>query len=181
MQTALNTTSLGLKYSFRQSGVGAMNLAISRWLALLGLVSACLQLGAEPLADFDGIVARCQQAFNERPATEVAYAEAAGSWVKRQYASAALNYRVQATHSKVSPFVGQLDIVETAAARRADDESSARALLVSLEENVIRTVREIHFAYQGDRWKLLGATMTTEVKRDASDAFTVADKTRLRA
>ena len=156
-----------------------MRPVASRWLVVLGMAIACLRLRAEPTTDFDAIVARCQQAFNERATTEVAYAEAAGSWVKRQYASAALNYRVQATSSKVAPFVGQLDIVETAAARRADDESSARAMLVSLEENVIRTVREIHFAYQGGRWELLGATMTTEVKRDAADAFAVADKTRL--
>ena len=150
-----------------------------RTVAAIGLLVACVQLHAEPLADFDAIAARCKEAFDERPMTEVAYAEAAGSWVKRVYAPATMAYRARKTASSVSPFVAQIDITEVAAARRGDDEDSARAQDVAMDENAIRSVRRINFAYQDNMWTLIGGTAVVEVKRDAAEPFTVADRAKL--
>ena len=148
-------------------------------IAALGLLVACMQLHAEPLADFDAIAVRCKEAFDARPMTEVAYAGAAGSWVKRIFAPATVAYRARKTASSVSPFVAQIDITELAAARRGDDEDSARALDVAMDENVVRSVRHINFAYQDNVWTVIGGTAIVEVKRDAGEPFTVADNVKL--
>ncbi len=136
-------------------------------------------LNAEPLAEFDAMAARCREAFDGRPMTEVAYAEAAGSWVKRMYAPTSMVFRALKTASGVSPFVGQMEITEVAAARRGDDEDSARALDVAMDENVMRSVRRVNFAYQNNIWTVLGGTALVEVRRDADGPFAVAEKTRL--
>ena len=144
----------------------------------LGLL-ACVSLHAEPLADFDAIAMRCTEAFSERPAMEVAYVQPARSWVKRVYAPATLAYRARKTASKISPFVGQIEITEVAAARRGDDEESARIMDVGMDENLIRSVRRINFAYQDNMWTVIGGTSVVEVKRDAAQAFSVADNAKL--
>lgn len=156
-----------------------MQNQVKRTLVATGFLVACFQLHAEPLADFDAIAARCKQAFDERPMTEVAYAEAASSWVKRIYAPATIAYRARKTASSVSPFVAQIDITEVAAAGRGDDEESARALNVVLDENTIRSVRHINFAYQDNMWTVLGGTATVEVRRDAAEPFMVAENLKL--
>lgn len=156
-----------------------MQNQVKRTLVATGLLVACFQLHAEPMADFDAIAARCKEAFDERPMTEVAYAEAASSWVKRIYAPATIAYRARKTASSISPFVAQIDITEVAAARRGDDEDSARALSVVLDENTIRSVRHINFAYQDNMWTVIGGTAVVEVKRDAGEPFTVAESIKL--
>ena len=148
-------------------------------ISALGLLAACIHLHAEPLADFDAISVRCKEAFDERPMTEVAYTEAASSWVKRIYAPATMAYHVRKTASRISPFVGQIEITELAAARRCDDEDSARALDMSMDENLIRSVRRINFAYQDNMWMVIGGTSVVEVKRNAADRFSVADSAKL--
>ena len=145
----------------------------------IGLLAACAQVRAEPLADFEGIAARCRQAFEQRPVTEVVYAEAANAWVKRSYAPAELSYSARKTSSTVSPFVARIEITEVAAARRGDDEDSARALDVSMDGNLIRSVRSINFAYQDNVWTVIGGTAGMEVKLDANDAFSLVSKNKL--
>ena len=152
---------------------------MSRHLIAFGIALTGIASQAEPLAEFDVVVARCQQAFSERPMTEVAYAQAAGSWVKRLYAPSSISFQVQKTNSSISPFVGRIEITEMAAARRGDDEETVRTLDVSMDENVLRTVRSIHFAYQGNGWVALGAKLVTEVKRDAAADFSMAATERL--
>ena len=147
--------------------------------ATISLSALCASVQAEAQADFDLLVARCQQAFDQRPTSEVAYAEAAGSWVKRLYAPASVVSRVQKTSSMVAPFVGQIEVTEIASARRGDDEDTARGLNVSIDENVVRSVRRIHFAYQHDAWVALGGTTVIEVKRDAGDSYSIADSSKL--
>ena len=148
-------------------------------MATISLAAMCAPAYPEPLADFDALVAHCQQAFDQRPLSEVAYAEAASSWVKRQYAPASVAFKVQKTGSKVSPFVGQIEVTETASARRGEDEDSTRLLNVSMEENIVRSMRRINFAYRDDAWIALGGTAVIEVKRDAADSFSVADSIKL--
>jgi hypothetical protein len=152
--------------------------AIAIFMAAAGL-SVSAAVCAEPLADFEAMVAQCQQAFDQRPRSEVAYAEAASSWVKRQYAPASVAFKVLQTSSKVSPFVGQIEVTEIASALRGEDEESARALIVAMDENVVRLVRRVNFAYQDDAWVALGGTVRTELKRDAEDRFSVADSIKL--
>ena len=109
----------------------------------------------------------------------MAYVEAASSWVKRLYAPASVAFKVQKASSRTVPFVGQIEVTEIASARRGADEDSARALNVSMDENVIRSVRRVHFAYQDDAWVLLGGTTVIEVKRNAGDPFSTADSIKL--
>ena len=148
-------------------------------IATISLAALCAPAYSEPLADFDALVAQCQQAFDQRPVVEVAYAEAASSWVKRLYAPASVAFKVQKTSSRIAPFVGQIEVTEIASARRGDDEDAARALDLSMDENVVRSVRRIHFAYQDDAWVLLGGTHVIEVKRDAGDPYSIADSIKL--
>ena len=75
--------------------------------------------------------------------------------------------------------LAQLEITEVAAARRGDDEDSARALDVSFDENVMRSVRSINFAYQDNGWAVVGGNAAQEVKRDANDQFSLVSKTKL--
>ena len=148
-------------------------------IAAMGLVVACANVHAEPLSELNVLVAHCTEAFQQSPMTEVAYAEAAQSWVKRVYAPPSVTYRVRKTSSTVSPYVAQIEIVQVASARRGDDEDTARALDVSMDENLMRSVRRINFAYQGDTWTVMGGTVVAEVKRDAADEFSRATTARL--
>ena len=148
-------------------------------IAAIVLAAICANVHAEALADFDALVAHCREAFNERPLSEVAYAEAAGSWVKRLYAPVSLAFNVQKTASRVSPFVAQIEVTEVASARRGEDENAARALNVSMDENVIRSVRRINFAYQDDAWVALSGSAVIEVRRDAEDRFSLAESIKL--
>ena len=148
-------------------------------VAVITSALAAASVQAEPLADFDALVARCKQAFDDRPMTEVVYAQAAGSWVKRMYAPAALSYRMQKTNSKISPFIAQIDITELASARRGEDEDTARALTLSMDENVMRSVRRINFSYQDDSWTVIGGSVVTEIRRNLDDAFAVVESVRL--
>lgn len=134
---------------------------------------------AEPLADLDAMVARCRQAFDSRPLTEVAYAPSAQTWVKRLYAPVLVNLQVQKTGSSLLPYIAFIEITELASAKAAANEDVARALIVSLDENVRRTVDRINLTYQNDGWTIVDGAAVTEVKLDAGDEFSVTDAQRL--
>ncbi|MEO8855994.1 MAG: hypothetical protein ABI343_03300 [Burkholderiaceae bacterium] len=146
--------------------------------AALAVVAAA-GVRAEPLAELDAMVARCRQAFDARPLTEVAYAQAARSWVKRLYAPVLVNLQVQKTGSSLLPFLASIEITELASAKAAANEDIARALLVSLDENVRRTVDRINLTYQNDAWTVTDGAAVVEVKQNAGDEFSVTDATRL--
>ena len=140
----------------------------------LSMVLASASAFAEPLAQFDALVNRCRDAFDQRPTTEVVYAEPVKAWVKRQYAPTTVVFRVQKTNSPVSPFVGQIEVTQTAAAHRGDDENAVRALDVSTEENVMRSVHRISLAFQDNSWTPISGTSRVDVRRDVNDSFTRA-------
>lgn len=148
-------------------------------IAAIGLVVMCVNANAEPLADFDSIIKRCREAFDLRPTSEVVYAGPAKSWVKRLYAPAKITYDMRKTESAVSPYVAHIQITEVASAQPGEDEDSARALHVSMEENVMRSVRRINFAYQDNAWTVMGGTSILEVKRDAGEQFSVVKSARI--
>lgn len=140
-------------------------------LLSLGLAASCASAFADPIANLDDLVLRCQQAFNQRPVTEVTYSGAVNAWVKRLYLPTSIAMRARKTPSVVSPYVAEIDVVEIAAAHQGEDEQSVRALDVSPDENVIRTARRINLAYQDGGWNVISGTSTVEVRRDASEAF----------
>jgi len=133
---------------------------------------------AQPLAEFDALVQRCRDAFDQRPAIEVVYAESVKAWVKRHYAPTTVLFRVQKTSSPVSPFVGQIEVTQTASAHLGQDENAARALDVSTGENMMRSVHRISFAFQDNNWLPISGVMRVDVRRDVNDAFARVDSAK---
>jgi len=155
-----------------------MHTRAKRWLVSLSVSLACASAFAEPLAEFDALVKRCREAFEQRPATEVLYAEPVKAWVKRQYAPTTVVFRVQKTSSSVSPFVGQIEVTQNASAQRGEDENAVRALDVSAEENVMRSVHRISLAFRDNSWTPISGTSRVDVRRDVNDSFTKVDSAK---
>ena len=144
----------------------------------LALSLASSSAFTEPLAEFDALAKLCREAFDQRPAVEVVYAEPVKAWVKRQYAPTTVVVRVQKTSSSVSPFVGQIEVTQTASAHRGDDENAVRALDVSTNENVMRSVHRISLAFRDDGWTPISGTSHVDVRRDGNDPFTRAESSK---
>jgi hypothetical protein len=133
-----------------------------------------------PVAVIDRLARQCRDAFAARPLTEVAYASSRGAWVKRSYAPAEVEAQVQKTASAVTPYVAQLTVTELASAQPGgEDFDTARAMDVPMDRNLLRSVRRMHFAFQGGQWTLMGAAVLMQVKADASMDFETARSTTL--
>lgn len=157
---------------------GGANRRVKLWMVSLSVSLASASAFAEPLAEFDALVKRCQDAFDQRPAIEVVYAEPVKAWVKRQFAPTTVVSRVQKTSSPVSTFVGQIEVTQTASAQRGEDEHAVRALDVSTEDNVMRSVHRISLAFQDNRWTPISGAMRVDVRRDVNDSFTTMNSAR---
>ena len=155
-----------------------MNTSAKIWVVSLTVSLASASALAEPLAEFDALGQRCREAFDQRPTTEVVYVESVKAWVKRQYAPTTVVSRVQKTSSSVSPYVGHIEVTQTASAQRGDDEYAVRALHLSMEENLMRSVLRISLAFQDNGWTPIGGSSRVDVRRDKDDSFTKADSAR---
>ena len=135
------------------------------------LVALCIDAHAEPLTDFEAIVDQCKKAFDARPTVEVAWTEAAKSWVKRVYAPIKITYDVQKTNSLVSPFSGYIEITEAVAAKVGLDEASAQALDVSINDEGMRTIRRLNYALRGGAWDIVDGRENFSTKLSANDPY----------
>ncbi len=133
-----------------------------------------------PVAVMERLAQQCRDAFAARPLTEVAYASSRGAWVKRSYAPADVELNVQKTASAVTPYVAQLTVTELASAQPGGgDFDAARAMDVPMDRNLLRSVRRMHFAFQGGEWNLMGAAVLMQVKADATMDFETARSAKL--
>lgn len=122
---------------------------------------------ADPLVEFENIVARCKSAYASRPTVEVAYAPLASSWVKRRYSDFSFTYDVKKTDSLVSPFTAFIEITEVVRSDRAPDRESAEALPTPNGHATLMQ-RRLSFVFKGGVWEY-------SARRDGS-AFKKADE-----
>ncbi len=151
---------------------------VGRATAVLGLFALCVGIRAQPTVDLQAVVQSCQAEFDQRPTTVVIYSELVGAWVKRQYKPVVIDVHLRKAGSTVTQYVAQLDITDVVAAHSGGDEASVRALDVSPDDNVMRSVHRIHLAFQGGAWVAMGGTSSVDVRRTAGEDFSRVNSVR---
>jgi hypothetical protein len=148
-----------------------MHPVSTRAAVLLGLSVLCVGARAGPAEELEALMKHCQAVFDQRPMTEVAYSESVGGWVKRQFTPVSIAVRMRKAISSVTPYIARIEITEVAAAHSGVDEASVRALDVSPDENIMRSVRHIHLAFQDGAWVPMGGASRVEVRRSSGEDF----------
>src|SRR3990167_9286532 len=94
----------------------------------IGLLVFTATAMAEPLAEFQTIVARCKEAHAARPSVRVAYSEARKEWFKTVTRVDGISYDVRKSDSLVSPFTAYIEVTEVMDGDKAPTEDAAKAI-----------------------------------------------------
>ena len=125
---------------------------------------------AEPLKDFEAIVARCKSNYTA-PFSEVTKLPSSDKWVKRMTWPGDVEYDVKKTDSLVSPFIAFISIKTLVAGRPADSEESAKAIEVSQDAALARRETRISFSYQSGVWLANEAVERTSIRLGAGEQY----------
>lgn len=123
--------------------------------ALLATAGAQAQDTAA-LAAFEQIAKTCKVAFEAQQLDDVILHPITKKWVHRVFSRAAVAYDVQRTNSLVTPYQAKIRIEQAFNSNRAEDEPTARALSVVLDDTALRDIDTVEFAFQDGQWKLVG-------------------------
>ena len=124
---------------------------------------------AEPLPEFEALVAQCRASFDARPAVEVARVDTMNTWVKRAWAKTNIVYDVRKTDSLVTPFTAYIETTEIVVTKKAADEDGAKALELSPDDRPAKFVKITNFAYQERKWVATGGSISIASK--SGDGF----------
>lgn len=143
-----------------------------RTAAACALALASITAAAEPLAEFEQIVARCRAAVAE-PFVQVVQAPQGAQWVKRAvWPAAAVEFDVVKSASLVAPVAAWISFGVGIATGRADTREAAEALQLGQEQSQFtrQTVR-LQFAHKGGVWEPVGGTYAYSMRTRAGEPF----------
>lgn len=130
-----------------------------------------LSAHADPLAEFQAIVARCKEAHAARPSVRVSYREARKEWFKTVTRVDGITYDVRKTDSLASPFSAYIEITEVMDGDKAPTEDAASALVVDIDGRAMRTIDRLKFAYQEGAWQLVGGNLNGASRAAKGESF----------
>jgi hypothetical protein len=144
----------------------------TRIFAACALVLAAMSAAAEPLAEFEQIVARCRAAVAD-PFVQVVQAPQGAQWVKRAFwPAAAVEFDVVKSTSLVAPVTAWISFGVGIAAGRADTREAADALPLAQDQpQFTRQIVRLQFAHKAGVWEPVGGTYAYSMRTRAGEAF----------
>lgn len=120
---------------------------------------------ADPIADFELIVKKCQTASDKFPVNKLSVTSDGKSWTKKESTERQITYDVRKTESLVSPLVAYIDITNSSVQASTPEESAAHLMILSEERlaNWLKQVVRYEFTYRGS-WQVVDAKLTTSSK-----------------
>lgn len=136
------------------------------------LALASITAAAEPLAEFEQIVARCRAAVAE-PFVQVVQAPQGAQWVKRAFwPAAAVEFDVVKSASLVGPVAAWISFGVGIATGRADTREAAEALQLGQEQpQFTRQTVRLQFVHKAGAWEPVGGTFAYSMRTRAGEPF----------
>lgn len=136
------------------------------------LALASIAAAAEPLAEFEQIVARCRAAVAE-PFVQVVQAPQGSQWIKRAFWPAApVEFDVVKSASLVAPVTAWISFGVGIAAGRADTREAAEALQLAQEQpQFTRQSVRLQFAHKAGAWEPVGGAYAYSMRTRAGEPF----------
>lgn len=115
---------------------------------------------ADPLAEFQSIVARCKEAYAAQPIAIVAFSEQKNSWGRYITRTQGVSYDVRKTDSLVAPLAAHIEIIQGNDAGFAPTEDEAKALNIDLDGLRDQFVQRLRFTFRENSWQLIDGHVT---------------------
>lgn len=131
-------------------------------LIMFCCVATASAAGEDPLDQFELIVAACKAQMATTERVEVAYVEAAKTWVKRAVLPPAVAFDVRKTDSLVSPLIGILQIRQGVSSQRAGDEMAANALEPATFTRPFMRSWRFEYSWRSNAWHLTSASWQSD-------------------
>lgn len=144
----------------------------TRILAACALALAAMSAAAEPLAEFEQIVARCRAAFAD-PFVQVVQVPQGAQWVKRAFwPAAAVEFDVVKSASLVAPVTAWISFGVGIATGRADTREAAEALQLGQDQpQFTRQTVRLQFAHKSGAWEPVGGSFAYLMRTRAGEPF----------
>lgn len=144
----------------------------TRIFAACALLLAAITAAAEPLAEFEQIVARCRAAVAD-PFVQVVQVPQGAQWVKRAFwPAAAVEFDVVKSTSLVAPVTAWISFGVGIATGRADTREAAEALPLGQDHpQVTRQTVRLQFAHKAGAWEPVGGSFAYSMRTRAGEPF----------
>lgn len=137
----------------------------------IGLLICGVSAMADPLQEFESIVARCKAAHEAQPAVRVAFSERPREWSKYLTKIEGVTYDVRKTESLVSPLAAFIEITTVTAHGHAQTEDEIKAIEVDADGPAYRSIERIRYGYRDGAWQVIDGSTIDAVRSAKGEYF----------